>query len=153
MICIPFHRGRDAHELYVRIGSSEKSNGGSVHKIKRIVQNEQYNVINTDYDFALLEVEDSIEFNENQQPITLINADYKVDDDTMCLVTGWGNTLSLESDEKLRGVEVPIVNQQKCMEDYDGIITPRMVCAGWEKGGKDSCQSNNLLNFSHLHLK
>lgn len=106
-------------------------------------------MINTDYDFALLEVEDIMEFDVNKQPITLVNADYKVDDETMCLVTGWGNTLSLESNEKLRGVEVPVVNQQACEDDYDGIITPRMMCAGWEKGGKDSCQSK----FIHLHLK
>lgn len=46
--------------------------------------------------------------------------------------------------------EVPLVNQQKCVEAYEsfGGITPRMICAGFEKqGGKDACQGNfELIN-------
>lgn len=44
--------------------------------------------------------------------------------------------------------EVPLVNQQRCVEAYEsfGGITPRMICAGFEKqGGKDACQGNFAL--------
>lgn len=56
--------------------------------------------------------------------------------------TGWGTTQSSESNRILHGAEVPILNQQVCANAYrrTGSITPRMMCAGLEQGGKDSCQ-------------
>lgn len=98
-------------------------------------------MINIDYDFSLLELEESIEFNEQTQPIALVDKDQVLIDNTMCLVTGWGDTLSLkETNAKLRGVEIPIVNQEMCSNVYRGAITSRMLCAGLKIGGKDACQ-------------
>lgn len=131
--------------MAVRVGSTEKSNGGRIYKIKRIIQNEMFNSFSIDWDYSLLELEESIEFNEKTQPITLVDVDQQLSDNTMCLVTGWGNTQSTDSNELLRGAELPIVNQQKCASVYKRFmagITPRMICAGLEKGGKDSCQGN-----------
>lgn len=57
--------------------------------------------------------------------------------------TGWGTTLSSESNRILHGAEIPIINQQACINAYSraGTITPRMMCAGLlNQGGKDSCQ-------------
>lgn len=49
-----------------------------------------------------------------------------------------------ESTDILRKVNVPIVNQEKCMEFYPAEkITPSMICAGFESGGKDSCQGDS----------
>lgn len=46
---------------------------------------------------------------------------------------------------RLRGVEVPIVDQEICNNDYISIggITSRMLCAGFRNGGKDSCQGDS----------
>lgn len=112
-----------------------------------------FNQYSIDFDFSLLELEESIEFNENVQPIKLVSRDQKVIDDTMCLVTGWGNTQSAsESNAKLRGAEVPIVSQKKCIKAYKNThgITPRMLCAGLlEKGGKDACQGKHQ-SFNYI---
>lgn len=55
-----------------------------------------------------------------------------------------GNTQnSNESSETLRAAIVPIVNQAYCNKQYDGAITPRMICAGIQEGGKDSCQGDS----------
>ena len=42
----------------------------------------------------------------------------------------------------LNEVVVPLVNQQLCNSQgwYNGIITARMLCAGYEEGQRDSCQ-------------
>lgn len=39
----------------------------------------------------------------------------------------------------LRAVNLPIVNQDYCNSQYGGRITPQMICAGFQEGGKDTC--------------
>lgn len=70
------------------------------------------------------------------------NANERIADGTMCLASGYGDTQQfLLRSNVLRAVEVPIVNQTKCNNNYKmlGGITPRMLCAGYESGGFDSC--------------
>lgn len=40
---------------------------------------------------------------------------------------------------------MPIVNQEICAKAYKnfGTITDRMICAGYDKGGKDACQGDS----------
>lgn len=50
----------------------------------------------------------------------------------------------------LNQVGVEIINQERCNSSqyYNGILTPRMVCAGFETGGKDTCQVlTNVFKF------
>lgn len=134
----------DQSAITIRVGITTLSEKGVIHKVKRIIQNSQYNENTTDYDFAMLELEQSIEFNDRAQAIALPSAKYELDEEIMVLVTGWGDTeQGGESSEYLQGVEIPIVNQKICAKVYRGRgrVTPRMVCAGYLKeGGKDSCQ-------------
>lgn len=46
----------------------------------------------------------------------------------------------------LQCVEVPILSDRDCENSYPGMITERMVCAGYLEGGKDACQV-----FPHNH--
>ena len=43
----------------------------------------------------------------------------------------------------LMQVSVPIVSQTKCKRAYGSSIHDSMVCAGLDKGGKDSCQGDS----------
>lgn len=139
---------RNTENIRVRVGSAENTNGGSIYKVKRTIQHEHFDKqSNLDYDFALIELEDGIKFDEKAQPIELVHENQEMIDGTMCLVTGWGRTQSAnESRRLLRGVEVPIANYQQCMYNYRRLrpVTPRMFCAGYEKGGKDACQGNSV---------
>lgn len=93
-----------------------------------------------------MRLEESLEFSPKIQAIALPEQDEVVEDDTLCLVTGWGNTQNVEeSREKLRAAFVPSVNQTKCIESYEnfGGITDRMICAGFKRGQVDACQGDS----------
>lgn len=110
--------------------------------MKSYIRHENFERATIDWDYALLHVEQSIRFSEVAKPIRLISPQQRVPDRSVCLVSGWGNTQSSESSSILHGAEVPIVNQQVCTNAYrhTGTITDRMLCAGLDQGGKDSCQ-------------
>ncbi|KAF3839338.1 hypothetical protein F7725_018055 [Dissostichus mawsoni] len=43
----------------------------------------------------------------------------------------------------LQCVEVPILSHKDCDGSYPGLITDRMVCAGYLEGGKDAFQGDS----------
>lgn len=109
--------------------------------------NSEYDRSTQDYDVAVLELETPLTFNERVQPIQLPDENDTVSDGSMCLVSGWGETnrFIFFGRHRLRGVELPIVNQQTCNNDYESVggITSRMICAGFRNGGKDACQGDS----------
>lgn len=50
----------------------------------------------------------------------------------------------------LQCLNVPIVDQQVCENAYPGMISPRMVCAGYMEGGKDACKVSLTVTFSQM---
>lgn len=74
----------------IRVGSTDNSNGGSIVPIKRFIRHEKYNAPITDYDFALLELNEPLNFTNLVQPIALPAANFIIEDGTMCKASGWG---------------------------------------------------------------
>lgn len=120
--------------------------GANIHRegaetiVKQVVNHPKYNKKTLDYDFALLELENELEFNSNRTAIKLAGNTDRYIDGSMCLVTGWGNTKnSSESSQILRGVEIPILRQRECAKAYrkQGGVTARMICATFREGKKD----------------
>lgn len=135
--------GNSASDLAIRAGSDLYRSGGVVIPVLRIIQHELFNYFTIDYDFALLELEQPLVFSDKIQAIALPAHDEPVTDDTLCMVSGWGNTQNVqESREKLRAAYVPSVNQDECSTAYGnfGGVTDRMICAGFKKGQVDACQ-------------
>ncbi|XP_017966795.2 trypsin-1-like [Drosophila navojoa] len=115
-------------------------------KIKKKVEHEKHNRINLDYDFTLLQLQEPIEFDETKQPVKLPKQGQEFEDGEMCYVSGWGDTRNTEeSDEFLRQVQVPLVNQEECNKKYNRYngVTDSMICAGYPEGGKDSCKGDS----------
>ncbi|XP_063702319.1 trypsin-3-like [Culicoides brevitarsis] len=129
-------------DLFIRSGTSNWNVDGLLSRVKLIIQHPFYNPKNLDYDFALIELEVPLTFNDVTKPISLVNEDYQIFAMTMVTVSGFGETLNiLQSDTHLRAVSLPIVAKIKCNMTYAflGGITDRMICAGYQNGGKDSC--------------
>lgn len=139
--------GQSASRLKVRVGSSFKSKDGDLVTVEEITVHPSYNPFTIDYDFALLKLSESLVLGENVKAIKLPEQDKSPSAGTHCTVSGWGNTLKPnESTAQLRAVTVPIVDQEACNKAYGDFygITPRMICAGYEEGGKDSCKNLSI---------
>lgn len=135
------YSGYSPQKLTVRIGSQHHTEGGTIEKLKEVHVHEDYNPSTVDFDYSLLKLKTPLNFTDLVQPILLSAIDEaEIPDQTLCTVSGWGNTMnSSESTLKLRAATVPIVNQDICVEKYEtkAIVTPRMICAGFDEGGKD----------------
>lgn len=133
-------------KILIKTGTSLHREG-AISKVKRIVDHPKYDDSTVDYDFALLELETELELGETRKVIKLADSTNHYSEGSICLVTGWGDThKSNESTKKLRGTEVPIYPQDKCKKAYrkQGHITERMICAGFQKGGKDGKFSRSI---------
>ncbi|XP_053692371.1 trypsin-1-like [Sabethes cyaneus] len=138
--------GASASNLRVRVGSTKHASGGTVIAISRIVQHANYTSRTIDYDFSLLQLKKAIKLGNASRVIKLPEQNESVADGTLCEVTGWGNTQSInESRHSLRAAYVPSFNQQDCNRAYGlyGGVTDRMLCAGFREGGKDACQGDS----------
>lgn len=130
--------GGNPNSYSVRVGSTSRNSGGEVIQVKRIISHPKYNSRTIDYDYALLELASSINFDETRGPIKLATTEPK--DNADAFVSGWGNTLKPEETSVyLRQAFVHIVNRGVCNKAYNSITT-RMICAGEPEGGKDSCK-------------
>ncbi|XP_062699406.1 trypsin 5G1-like [Aedes albopictus] len=132
--------------LQVRVGSSRHATGGRLVLVKEVHRHPKYNPSSVDYDFALLELDETVTFSDSCKPVGLPLKDAPVKEGTCLQVSGWGNTQNpSESTAVLRAANVPAVSQEECDKAYTyyGGVTDRMVCAGYKEGGKDSCQGDS----------
>lgn len=140
--------------LSIRYGSNRKNSGFAVG-VQQIIINDKFNEYTLDYDFSLLALSLPLILSNRVKAIALPNVnDAEIPDGTLCLVSGWGETLnSFQSNLILRSAAVPIVNRSDCQKSYRSIsnITPRMICAGFKEGGKDG--KNSIVLYSKFYLK
>jgi trypsin len=146
--------GIKAKQVTVRIGSKYNDLGGELFKVAKIIVHPQYTTEDSDFDVALLILGKQIVMKPKVKEIVKLAAkDDKLADGTIVFVSGWGHTQNeKESNDKLRGVEVPVVNQAKCREAYPNLIKENMCAGYFNEGGKDSCQGEDLKCFEANEL-
>ncbi|XP_045899888.1 trypsin-2-like [Micropterus dolomieu] len=111
--------------------------------VDAIYWHQSYDYQTLDYDIMLMKLAHPVTVNQYVKPIALPKACPTPGD--MCTVSGWGNiyTDQVFNPFYLQCVEVPILSNKDCQGSYPGMITDRMVCAGYLEGGKDSCQGDS----------
>ncbi|XP_055611187.1 trypsin-1-like [Uranotaenia lowii] len=134
---------KNAKSFSVRIGSTKHAAGGQVKKVAKIVSHPEYSIENSIYDFCLLELQDTIQFDNTIQTIKLTIKEPEAG--TMALVSGWEAThVPWQLNAELRAANVPIINREDCNKEFAGRIHESMICAGFmDQGGRDTCRGDN----------
>ncbi|XP_054152827.1 trypsin-7-like [Oppia nitens] len=140
--CIP----GDHDILSVRCATLFYGEPGLDFKVSQVIEHDQFDGF--DYDIALVKVSDDIPLGTpDLDKIGLPDQDMDPDPGTVLTVTGWGYRdykVEVLSD-RLMTVDVPVVDRQVCADDLLDIheVTDRMLCAGYDEGGRDACQGDS----------
>lgn len=139
----------DTNNYLVRVGSTNRTSGGYIKRVNKIIVHEQYWFGSADHDIAIIVLKYQLHFSKSVQPISLPLQNSSLADNTTVLVSGWG-TRELGNHnlpENLHAVAVQVINQDACRAAYStnpsrpNPISSNMLCAGiLSIGGKDSCQ-------------
>ncbi|XP_047217908.1 trypsin-2-like [Girardinichthys multiradiatus] len=124
------------HHININEGTEEFISSSNV------IRHPSYNSYTIDNDIMLIKLSRAATLNQYVQPVALPSSCASAG--TMCLVSGWGNTMSSTADKnRLQCLEIPVISNQDCNNSYPGMITDSMFCAGYLEGGKDSCQGDS----------
>lgn len=139
--CTFLMRSRD---LTVRVGTDRLGFGGDLIQVKAFRNHPLFNPFTINYDIAILQLATEITLETGvKEIIRLPQLNDLIVDKTDAFVSGWGDTNNpKESNEFLRAVHVPIINQTVCKQAYP-YLSANMVCAGDMNGGIDSCQGDS----------
>ncbi|CAH8570185.1 Serine protease 56 [Schistosoma haematobium] len=99
-----------------------------------------------DYDYALIKTASSIQYTSKRLPICILNSTLiNINELDRCYVAGWGSSEDSPISNELRHLYIPLLNLTVCnqTEAYQGKLTETMICAGYIRGGKDSCQGDS----------
>ncbi|XP_051876121.1 transmembrane protease serine 11B-like protein isoform X2 [Pristis pectinata] len=120
---------------------------GTLRAIKRIINHPSYGTVTrNNYDVAVLELFNPLNFSNFIQPICLPSSSQVFPAGQLCTITGWGTlTYQGQSPDTLQKGDVAIIEDQTCNSSYGSLITPIMLCAGILTGGVDSCQAYGML--------
>jgi secreted trypsin-like serine protease len=126
-----------AGSVRVLAGTNKLDGSGKRYRVKSITVHPKWDPFTFDYDVALWVLEEVV---PGMPELYISRRDPAPG--TMMKVTGWGALADGGSfPVQLRKVRLPKVSRTNCNDanSYNGEITRRMTCAGFDAGGKDSC--------------
>ncbi|XDV32665.1 hypothetical protein PO909_003415 [Leuciscus waleckii] len=120
------------------------SSGAS--SVDKIIVNRNYKSGRNDYDIAMIRLQSPITLGESRRPVCLPPQDLGLKKDASLVVTGWGHLMEKGNvSPKLQKAQIPLIDRASCQSPavYGSSVTPRMICAGFLKGGVDACQGDS----------
>ncbi|XP_017041647.2 trypsin-1 [Drosophila ficusphila] len=129
--------------LKVKVGGiSRYRKDGEIFSVADLHTHEKYNAKTMDYDIGVLRLTKNLTLS-NKVRVIPINPN-RVADGTYATIAGWGfKSMNGPPSDSLRYARVPIVNQTACRKFLGKGVTDRMLCAGYLRGGTDSCQMDS----------
>ncbi|XP_034030961.1 suppressor of tumorigenicity 14 protein isoform X2 [Thalassophryne amazonica] len=131
-------------QTYSGMQDQYKRDGIQQRAIKKIISHPYYNQMTYDYDIALLELSQPLEFSSTIYPVCLPSVSHVFPAGTNCFVTGWGTLREGgQLAQQLQKATVKIINDTVCNVVTEGQLTSRMLCSGFLAGGVDACQGDS----------
>jgi len=136
--CSDFVTPRDVRVL---AGTQRLDGSGKRYGVKSIRVHPKWDPITFDYDIAVWTLSEKV---PDMPVLRLAKSDPPVG--TMLKVTGWGSLIDgADYPIHLQRVQVPLTGRANCNDanSFNGAISARMLCAGYDAGGKDSCYGDS----------
>ena len=158
--CLYDGRGRlrEADDVSVVHGSQSLSSGGARRRAERLIPHERYRGGGSGSqgnDIALIRLSAPLPVSRSetvQLQSRQLEANFGFPG-ACSVVTGWGSVDAWEPGrdraearalpDRLRAVDLPIIDNATCAEVYPGRIADGQVCAGYAQGTRDSCQGDS----------
>ncbi|NXQ19700.1 ACRO protein, partial [Peucedramus taeniatus] len=144
-----FVKAGDSSKWKVVIGATDLSHPGPEAKrsrIKRIVKHKNYDTHSESNDIALLELDQPVECSDYIQLACVPDSSLEVPELKTCYFAGWRNSPdsaptqgTLLQEAKVRLIDVQLCNSSRW---YGGAVHPQDLCAGYPRGGIDTCQGD-----------
>ncbi|XP_029472233.1 acrosin-like [Rhinatrema bivittatum] len=145
-------KGEESKVYSFRIvaGTNQLSDLGlqtQIRKIKHLIMHEEYKPETEKNDIALLEMDQPVVFNDYTQPACFPDRSTDVSGMDLCYTSGWG-VMKEESNvpvDILQEEKVEMISVELCNSSYwyGGAIGAYNLCAGYERGGIDTCQGDS----------
>uniref|UniRef100_A0A8C4VGJ3 Peptidase S1 domain-containing protein n=1 Tax=Gopherus evgoodei TaxID=1825980 RepID=A0A8C4VGJ3_9SAUR len=133
--------------VYAGILKQTETHYRSGSRVQKIISHPNYDSDSKNNDVALMKLQTPLSFTDTVAPVCLPNPGMMFQPDQQCWISGWG--AEYEGDV-LNAVMVRLIERNICndVRVYNGLVLPTMICAGYLKGGKDSCQVIIYVYFS-----
>ncbi|RMB90301.1 hypothetical protein DUI87_33334 [Hirundo rustica rustica] len=129
----------DVHKWKVVMGATDLSQPGreaEVFQIQRILKHERYDIGSERNNIALLELEQPVECSDYIQLGCVPDGSLAVPELKTCYKTAAGEA-ARAAEAKVRLIDVQLCNSSRW---YGGAVHPQDLCAGYPRGGIDTCQ-------------
>lgn len=117
-----------------RVGSTNANSGGTAYGINLIKVYDSYVAATQVNDLAILRTNLAIQYNDNVAPARVAGVAYPYADNMMVWAVGWGETNAPTPSEELQVVQMWLISQQTCQNNYGSLpsftVNEDMVCAG-----------------------
>lgn len=134
--------------LIVRVGDHNLSHSeGSEQNIKIAADyaHHDFDIDTIDSDIALIKLRTPVEPDRYVNFVCLPQVKDVLAPNTLCYAVGWGKVKDshLFGTDVLREAVVPLLEDRECRQAFDYQITANQMCAGYRRGGVDTCAGDS----------
>ncbi|XP_072245863.1 duodenase-1-like [Leuresthes tenuis] len=135
---------RCSEPTHVVLGTDnlKKDNGLKIN-IEKSYMPDEYKAVGLGYDIMLLKLSRSANIGTRVKKIQIATSEMNVKEKEICSVAGWGkNSTNGTTVDELRAVNVSVINQEACKEQWDNLPLG-VICAGGSGTNKGFCQGDS----------